>query len=198
MNDRYKINSDTNRTHRSRLNLSIPFGLALLAIGLTGCFKVSSDAQALRDSMMKSVSGEWDEEIEIGVGAFTLNLARAGLAFADLDPEVRTVLNAVRGAEVGVYRLQKARRKLDHAGMLANADKAMDTRGWDRVVGVMNRRELVAVYVPKEIRSARNVKACVVVLNGREMVVASARSNLEPLMEMAFSRAEWRQVRGSR
>jgi len=194
MSDSPKTVSETKRRHRLLPRLAIPVALALLAIGLAGCFKVSSDAQALRDCMMKSAAGEWEEEIEVGVGAFTLNLARAGLAFVDLDPEARTILNAVRGAEVGVYRLPKQRRKLDHAAMLAKADKAMANRGWDRVVGVINQSEFVAVYVPNEVRSTRDVKVCVVVLNGREMVVASARSNLAPLMEMAFSRAGWRQA----
>src|SRR5262245_24367343 len=73
---------------------------ASLCLGLTGCFRVSSDAQALRDSVMKSASCKWDEQIEIGVGALTLGLARAGLSFVDLDPEARAILSAVRGAEV--------------------------------------------------------------------------------------------------
>src|SRR5207302_1440494 len=65
------------------------------------------------------------------------------------------------------------------------ADKTMADRGWDRVVGVMNPREMVAVYLAANARSPRNVKVCVVALNGKELVVASARSNLEALMEMA-------------
>ena len=197
MSDSNKAASETKRTHRLLPHLAIPAALALLSVGLTGCFRISSDAQALRDSVMKSASGEWDEEIEIGVGALTLNLARAGLAFVSLEPEARAALAAARGAEVGVYRLQKQRRRLDHATMLAKADQAMSRRGWDRVVGVMNEREFVAVYVPNHVRSTRNVKICVVVMDGQELVVASARGNLEPLMEIAFSRAPWRLVGGS-
>src|SRR5438105_4625985 len=177
----------------ARLRLGIAFVLALLSVGLTGCFKVSSDVGALRDSVMKSAAAQWDEKIEIGVGPITLYLARAGLAFVDLDPEARTALHAVRGAEVGVYKLRAGHKELKRAVILSVADKAMARRGWDRIVGVMNQGEFVAIYVPHDARSTRNVRVCLLTLNGEEMVVASARSNLEPLMEMAFKRAEWRQ-----
>ena len=176
-----------------RLRLGIAFVLALLSLGLTGCFKVSSDVGALRDSVMKSAAAQWDEKIEIGVGPITLYLARAGLAFVDLDPEARTALHAVRGAEVGVYKLREGHEQLKRAVILSAADKAMGRRGWDRIVGVVNEGEFVAIYVRHDARSTRNVRVCLLTLNGEGMVVASARSNLEPLMEMAFKRVEWRQ-----
>ena len=168
---------------RARLQITCAVGLA--TIGLTGCFKVSSDLGALRDSVMKSAPVKWEEQIEIGVGPLTLNLARAGLCFVDLDPEARAALNAVRGAEVGVYKLRGGHQPLGHAALLAAADRAMARRGWDRMVGVVDRRELVAIYLPAKACSARNLKLCLLKVSGEELVVASARSNLEPLMEMA-------------
>jgi hypothetical protein len=169
--------------------LQIACVVALVSTCVTGCFKVSSDVGALRDSVMKAARVEREERIEIGVGALTLNLARAGLAFVDLEPEARTALHAVRSAEVGVYKLRHERQQLNHAAMLSAADKTMTDRGWDRVVGVMNRRELVAIYVPGNVRSTRNVKVCLLTVNGRELIVACARSNLEPVMELAWDRA---------
>src|SRR5207302_3285547 len=176
-----------------RLRLGIAFALALVSFGLTGCFRVSSDVGALRDSVMKSAAAQWDEKMEIGVGPITLCLARAGLAFVDLEPEARTALHAVRGAEVGVYKLREGHEQLKRAVILSAADKAMATRGWDRLVGVMNQGEFVAIYVRHDARSTRNVRVCLLTLSRGEMVVASARSNLEPLMEIAFKRAEWHQ-----
>jgi len=172
-----------------RARLFLTFAVGLLSISLSGCFKVSSDVGALRDSVMKTVSATQEGQIEVGVGPLTLNLARAGLAFVDLEPEVRTALHVVRSAEVGVYKLRNKRQRLNHAAMLSAADKTMTDRGWDRVVGVMNPRELVAVYVPRQVRSTRNMKVCLVVLNEQDLVVASARSDLEPLMEIAWNRA---------
>ena len=169
--------------------IGIALAVALVSVGLTGCFKVSTDVGALRDSVMKAAHAEREERIEIGVGPLTLNLARAGLAFVDLEPEARTALHAVRSAELGVYKLRNERRQLNHAAMLSAADKTMAGRGWERVVGVMNRHELVAIYVPGKVHSTRNVKVCLLTVNGRELIVASARSNLEPVMELAWDRA---------
>src|SRR5262245_5868471 len=174
---------------RLRAKLQVTCATGLLTIGLTGCFRVSSDVGALRDSVMKAAQAEREQRIEIGVGPITLNLARAGLAFVDLEPDARTALQVVRSAEVGVYKLRGGHKQRSHAAMLSAADKTMAERGWDRVVGVMNPRELVAVYLAANARSPRSVKVCVVVLNGKELVVASARSNLETLMELAESLA---------
>ena len=180
---------------RTTTRFFIALVLALLTLGLTGCFKVSSDVRALRESVMKSGVMEWNQEIELGVGAITLNLARAGLAFVDLPPEARAALHAARGAEVGVYRLRDARKPLNRAALLSAADKAMAGRGWDRIVGVLDQCDLVAIYMPNDVRSARDVKICLLTLSGEEMVIACARSNLEPLMEMA-RQAEWHQKVG--
>jgi len=171
----------------AKLQIACVVGLATTC--LTGCFRVSSDVGALRDSVMKAAHAEREERIEIGVGPLTLNLARAGLAFVELEPEARTALHAVRSAEVGVYKLRNERQQLNHATMLSAADKTMTARGWDRVVGVLNRNELVAIYVPGNVRSTRNMKVCLVTVSGHELIVASARSNLELLMELAWDRA---------
>ncbi len=171
--------------------LGIALAVALGSLGLTGCFKVSRDVQALRDGVVKAAQVEEPQgRIELGVGALTLNLARAGLAFVDLEPEARTVLHAVRSAEVGVYKFRGRRQRPNYAAVLSAADKTMAGRGWDRVVGVMNRNELVAIYVPAQAHSTRNVKVCVVALNGQEMVIASARSNLETLTALALDRVD--------
>ena len=177
------------RNTRPWAKLQIACVVGLLATCLTGCFKVSSDIGAMRDSVMKAAHAEREERIEIGVGPLTLNLARAGLAFVDLEPEARTALQTMRSAEVGVYKLRHQAQQLNHAAMLSAADKTMTDRGWDRVVAVMGRRELVAIYVPGNVRSTRNMKVSLLAVHDRELIVASARSNLEPLMELAWNRA---------
>jgi len=172
--------------------------VGLLVAAVAGHLGVKRDAGTLRNTLMESSAGDWDRTIEVNVGAFTLNLARAALAFVDLDPDVRTALRAVRGAEVGVYQLRgDAKKHPDRAAMLLAADKAMAARGWDRVVGVVDGDELVAVYLPAQIRSPRDVKVCICVLDNEQLVVAAARSNVEPLVELAVRRAGWRQVVGT-
>jgi len=167
--------------------------VGLLVAGVAGHLGVKGDAGTLRDSLMESSTGDWDRRIEVNAGGFALNLARATVAFVDLDPDMRDALRAVRGAEVGVYELRRrAKRRVDRAAMLLAADKAMAARGWDRVVGVVDGDQLVAVYLPAQIRSPRDVKVCIGVLDNDQLVVAGARSNVEPLVELAFRNAEWR------
>jgi hypothetical protein len=166
--------------------------VGLLCILLTGCFKISGDLQALRDGVIQATSADdWEQDIEVGVGALTFTAARAGLSFVDLPEEARSALSAARSAEVGIYRLHGDHKRIDRAAMLAGSDKAMLRAGWDRLVGVVERDQLVAVYVPQKMRSLRNIQACVLVFNKHQMVLASARSNLEPLLDLALKRIDW-------
>ena len=164
---------------------------AWLALKVVGLFYVSRDARALRDGAMQSVPGAWNQEIEVSIGSWTVNLARAALSFVDLPPEARTALKSLRGVEAGIYRLPNGGPRVNHAAMLSEADQAMGGRGWERLVGVLDRSELVAVYVPRKIRSARDVRVCVAVMDKRQLVIATARGNLEPLVELAARADNW-------
>jgi len=165
----------------------IPFGLIVVA--LKSFITVGGDSRVLRNTVLKASAAEWSPKIELNIGGGTLGLARLGLTFVDLPKEARAVLGAVRGAEVGVYQLTKG--GLDRAGLLNSTDRSMSARGWERVVGVVNPSELVAVYMPSDLDSGRDVRLCVMVLDGEELVVVAARGNLEPLLELARSQLEW-------
>jgi hypothetical protein len=60
------------------------------------------------------------------------------------------------------------------------------------LVGVVNSDRLVAVYASRKALSPEDFKVCVAVIDDGRLFVASARSNLEPLMELVQSRPEWR------
>lgn len=165
--------------------LGFALGVALLAVGITGYFHLGRDAQSLRDSVMNSTPRNWEKTIELNVGWLTCGLARTVISCFELAPEARTALQAVRGAEVGVYHLPRRERLANGSAILAAADDMMTARGWDRLVGVIKEGQLVAVYVPKKVRSANAVKLCLVTLKDRDLVVASAQGNLEPLLELA-------------
>ena len=162
----------------------LPF--VVLAAGVASYFHLSSDTKALRNSLMRSASVQWRPQIVLNVGNGTLSAVRAGLSFVELDAEARAALRAIRGAEVGIYQLASGEKSPDRAAMLAAADAAMNARGWDRVVGVLDGQDLVAVYVPGKTASARRMKCCVMVFDGQEMVLVSARANLEPLLQCAL------------
>ncbi len=178
------------------LGIGLALGLLLiilLVVGVISPVRLGRDAGALRNSVMKSAARRFDKKIEVNVGSFTLNLARTVLHFVPLDPNVCPALQAVRGAEAGVYQVEPGQRPLDHASMLCAADEAMTRRGWDRVVGVMNPHELVAVYVPGNVHTPRDLKVCLAVMERGQLVVASVRSNLEPLLELVLNHPQWRQ-----
>ena len=162
----------------------------LCVVGVAGVFRLGCETTALRQSLMSSVDGQWKKTIAIHLGWFTTGLVRAGSRFVKLDPEPRAALDAVRGVEVGVYKRQGGPEQEDHGTVLARADRAMNRRGWVRVVGVSRDRELVAVYMPRKGLSLRNTKCSVMVFNGRELVVVGARGNLQPLMAVVEKHLE--------
>jgi hypothetical protein len=159
----------------------------VIAVEVVSCFHLSSDAKALRNSLIKSSGVEWRQQIALNAGGLTLSAVRAGLSFVNLDAGARAALQSVRGAEAGIYQLPSGAKPPDRAALLAAADAAMTARGWDRVVGVMDGRDLVTVYLPGKTTSARRMKCCVMVLDGQEMVVVSARADLEPLLKYALA-----------
>jgi hypothetical protein len=156
--------------------------LVLAAIGLIGIFHLSSESAILRQTVMNGVPGEWDKRIALRVGWITTSLVRCGSRFIHMPPEPRAALDAVRGGEVGVYHLREEPQSVDRGRILSQADRAMARRGWTRAVGVVQEHQLVAVYLPKSGISSKRVRACVAVLDGRDLVIVSARGNLEPLM----------------
>ena len=159
----------------------------VIAVEVVSWFHLSSDTSALRNSLIKSSGVEWRQQIALNAGGFTLSAVRAGLSFVNLDAGTRAALQSVRGAEVGVYQLPSGAKPPDRAAMLAAADAIMTARGWDRVVGVMDGQDLVTVYLPGKTVSAHRMKCCLMVFDGREMVVVSARANLEPLLKYVLA-----------
>jgi hypothetical protein len=168
---------------------------ALLVYSVAGFFRLSRDARHLRDSFLESKALKWDERIELSVGPVTTYLVRKGLSFAELDPDAQAALEAIRHAEVGLYRLHSARTGLDCASVLSECDEVMARRDWERLVGVIADGQVVAVYVPKSNFNSRDMKACAAVLHGRDLVIVSARSNLEPLLELALRHADMEELR---
>ena len=69
---------------------------------------------------------------------------------------------------------------------LAAADSAMAARGWERVAGVMDGHDLVTVYLLNKV-SVHRVKCCVMVFDGKELVLVSAEGNPEPLVKYALA-----------
>lgn len=157
----------------------------LLVYGLTGYFRLSRDAAILRDTLRQGAGAAYAKKIELNVGRLTCLVARGVVGCFPMPPEARQALRVVRGAEVGVYELSRHESPRPNGNVLATADAAMKRRGWERVVGVVDRHDLVAVYVPTDLTSPQQARACVMVWSGRQMVVVSARGDLQPLLDLA-------------
>ena len=162
----------------------------VIALEVVNCFHLSSDTRALRNSLIKSSGVAWRQRIALHAGGLTLSAVRAGLSFVHLDAGARAALQSVRGAEMGVCQLPSGAKQPDRAALLAAADAAMTARGWDRAVGVMDGQDLVAVYLPGKTTSVRWMKCCLMAFDGQEMVVVSARANLEPLLKYALAQPD--------
>ncbi len=156
-----------------------------VTVRVVGCFMISSDTAALRNELVQSAPAEWHKRIELSVGSMALSMARFIIGFLEVPPEARTALQALRGGEVAIYEVDPGDNGPEYHSLLASADRAMLARGWERVVGCVQHKSAVAVYVPQNIRSPKRVQVCVAVVNPRQMVLVSARGNLEPLLELA-------------
>ena len=158
---------------------------AVAVVGITSYFRLSPETVILRESAMGCVRGTWNTKIALNVGVLTTGLVRAGSHLFKLAPEPQAAFDAIRAADVGVYQVSEDAGWVDHRAILACADKSMSARRWDRVVGVSQENQLVAVYVPRRGLATQRMKCCVLVLHGKDLVVVGASGNLEPLLEIA-------------
>jgi hypothetical protein len=159
--------------------------LGVFVYSVLGFFRLSSETAALRASLSNAFHGEIDKKIAVNAGAITLGLVRTGMRFVKLPPEPRAALDAMRSAEVGVYSFGANAGQPDKSKILTAADKAMKSRGWTRMVAVVQDQDLVMVYVPKKGLSAKKMSCCLLVLHEQFLVVGAARCNPTPLMQLA-------------
>src|SRR5258708_1419186 len=164
--------------------------IVLCAVGISSFFRLSAGPAALLDSMLGGTPGDWKKKFALNAGGLTTGLVRFGLSFAHLKPEAWAAVNSLRGVEVGIYNPAHLPGSFDSASVIAKADKEMAARGWTRAVGVCHEHELVTIYFPRQKSSASGVKCCVMVFDGRQLVVASVRGNFEPLMGILHQRLE--------
>src|SRR5258708_7116539 len=104
----------------------IPFvALGMIALAVASCFHLSSDTRALRNGLMEASGAQWRQQIALNFGSVILGAARAGLSFAPLDAKAQAAVQAVRGAEFGIYELTTETKSPDGAKMLAVADEVL-------------------------------------------------------------------------
>jgi len=163
--------------------------LLAIAIGIATFFWVSPEIRILRNAAIENSSGRFEKKIELNVGRASFGAAKLATAFiSDIPDEARVALNSAKGAQVSIYKAHVA--SADYRKVFESADRKMEKRGWYRIVGVANRDNSVAVYIPTKMNSAHDTEACVMVLNGDQLVCAYGRSDLEPLFKLGMNKAK--------
>ena len=180
---------------------------ALLVIVVVASFWPSGEVRAVRDIALAAAPGQWERQVEFGVGRLPTWVAKKALAFADLEPEARLAIQAFRGADVAVYERVGAQSRGkgaegggavdDRAARMSDEVRSlMEDRGWESVVQVQDKGELVGVFMPKSEIRGSEMRVCVVVMDRSDLVIASARIDAEPLVELAVGRgARWQLAR---
>jgi hypothetical protein len=155
----------------------------LLGIAAVSYLTIDRDVRVIREHVMAATGARWATRLQMNVGRLTLGAIGEGLRFSAIEnvDTARLALDAVRGASVGIYAREANGGRIPLEKLFLATDRAMQNRGWTRLVGVAKSTEQVLVYVPSRPDERGPIDVCVAVVSGKELVVASARLNPEAL-----------------
>lgn len=167
-------------------------GLALapfIAFGgmIWSAVHLNSDAAALRRQIMAASGGGWHPRVQFTVDRTALAAVRGGLALVkDVPDEAREALAAVRSASIGVYERREVAATAVRGSFIAEADKAMELRGWKRLVGVVENGKTVLIYLPAGAEQREPSRICLAVCDRRELVIVAADLEADRLAQLAL------------
>jgi hypothetical protein len=175
--------------------LSIAVTATLLLVGLAtlaASFLPGGEVRALRRAAFAADPGAWDRRIEFGVGRLPAFLARQGLRlagpFRDIPQELRAGVLAFHGADIGLYHRQAGAPEILPSETLASIRTAMEQIGWEPAVTVQDDAQLVAIFIPStRLDSSSRLTAAVFVMDRSDLVIVSARTDLQPLLDGILS-----------
>lgn len=158
----------------------------LLGLAAVSYLTLDRDVRVLRKHVMAATDSGWDTKAQFSVGRFTLGAIGQGLRFVHHKDiaDARLALSAVKHASVGVYERTSGRTDWSSEELFVKADRAMQQRGWTRLVGVVDKQEMVLVYVQDDLDENEPIDICVAVVSGKKMVVASTTIDAEALGEL--------------
>ncbi|MFO1459567.1 MAG: hypothetical protein U1G08_09155 [Verrucomicrobiota bacterium] len=150
---------------------------SLLVYGVMSSFSLGGDAAALRDAVHQGGG------LELRLGSWTLGAVRAGAGCLGTEPEIQNFLSSVRRIECGVYPITEG-QGTSPVDLLSAGDKVMKSRGWSRVVGVMDSGDVVGVYAQDAVPDAEDVSLCVLVRHQEHLVIAGGSCRVTHLLEL--------------
>ena len=159
----------------------------LLGLAAVSYLTLDRDVAVLRGHVMDATNARWSTKVQFSVGRLTLGAVRQGLRFVQTKniEDARLALSAVKQASVGVYTRIPGKHEWSREQLFVDTDRAMQKRGWTRLVGVADKKELVLVYMPVDMPDDGPVAVCLAVVDGDELVVASTTVDAAALAEIA-------------
>ena len=157
----------------------------VLACVVFSFITLERDAAVLRGHIMDATDAHWSTKVQMSIGPVTLAALRQGLRFVHAEGivDARLALGAVHRASVGVYERTAGGTNWSREELFTETDKAMQKRGWVRMVGVADKKETVLIYVPQELDTGGPVDLCLAVVSGKELVVVSTTVDADKLAE---------------
>jgi hypothetical protein len=154
----------------------------MLGIMIASVIQLNGDATALRKFFMAATGDHWHTKVQVSVSPVLASLVRTGVSFIhDLPPEAGAALRAVRSASVGVYEQSGPAAPGAPGRLIVEADEIMTRRGWIRVLGVVDEKNTVLIYLPARRQAAMPSRMCLAAYSGRELVVVAAGFDAEML-----------------
>jgi len=174
--------------------------IALPIYAVSSLLHIRPETRIVRSAAMEAVApqSDWHRQIEINVGPVGLGLARLVTAFVDVndvDEIAYTALSAIHNVQVSVYQ-SRGPSGMNGRAAFQSAAAAMGGQSWQRVVGVLDGDDTVAVFVPSDLDAEGSIEVCVVVCSEDTLVIAATRADLDALAPLiaqvtARHRGEW-------
>lgn len=158
----------------------------VVACGVLSMLRLNHDAAILKQEVLAASEAGWHARVQINAGWCALTTLRTALRFVEHEQsaELRLALAAVRHASVGVYELTDD-ADWDREQLITRTDTRMRARGWDRLIGVTEKRDTVLIYGKEAGWSDDQIDVCLAVVNGRELVIVSTRIDADDLAKLA-------------
>ena len=173
--------------------------IIVLAIVAVNYLTLDRDARLLMAQMVDATDGECHTTIQFNLGQATVHAARFALGFVQDKKirDLRKLLDSINQASVGVYQFVSTEENRSHKQLLTTTDQAMSTRGWSRIVGVVDKDDTVIIYGPNKASPGTKFKACIAVRSQGHLVVVLTQFDAVALVEIAENLANDRLLRHS-
>lgn len=182
--------SSTSALQRNRFRnwflIIMAAALLVAVVEAAGIFFLSKEAEKLQVAINADLDFGTSTKFQMSVGPGLLGIGRMAAHWVDDIPdEVHLALGAVKEASVGIYELDRSPTATERGNMMRITDERLGLKGWQRIVAVSEDRETVLIYTPMAAQDDDELRVCIAVCDGRDLVVISATASVESLAELA-------------